>query len=140
MSEKEVFERTISLMNTIAIQNPTMLDTIMTDEVLKLALKNLDLKMKNELENYMFHKKQICFEYASQKEFNDELIKFIVRNLLSLWNLYVTYEAIKKARGIELELEIDINSVLEVLEQEGLKEPPKTTTEFSSNLNRSLSF
>lgn len=140
MSEKEVFERTISLMNTIAIQNPTMLDTIMTDEVLKLAHKNLDLKMKNELENYKFLKKLTCFEYVSQKEFNDEVIKLIVRNLLSLWNLYVTYETIKKARGIELELETDINSVLEILEQEGLKEPPKTTTEFSSNLNRSLSF
>lgn len=122
----------ISMMHTVASENPELLKVVMTDQVLIWTIKDLDQKLKEEYEKYITYKNLSLsqFENKSQKEMNEELVKITGRTLLSYYKLYKIFEELKDARNISIELETDINLILELLKEEKLYD--------QNTLNRTL--
>lgn len=114
----------ISLMNTIAMENPELLNMVMTDQVLIWTIKDLDCKLKEEYERYNTFKELLSqpIEPASEKEFKGELLKLSGKNLLSYYSLYKIYTKLKKARGLTIAFDTNIELIAELLKEEKLND------------------
>lgn len=115
-------KRLLSAMHQVANNIPEQLDQVITNQVLILAIQDIDKNLKQYFEYYINAKKysKQKFEYESDKLQNDNIMHFSIREVLSYYKIYLAYEKVRESRSIEITLETDIEFVKEVLINNGL--------------------
>ena len=125
--EIEQINNVVGTIHNIARKAPQLLSMVLTDEILKYCIIDLDEKMKVFLDyclNNAANMKDNSIE-QQRRNFNATLLSLNKKELEEYFKMYIEYEKIRQKRNIDINWTVDIISVDNVL---GIKEPKPTNT------------
>ena len=127
MNEKEIeqINNVVSAIHNIARKTPKLLDMVLTDEILKYCIIDLDEKMKVFLDYCLNNAANMKDNSIDQqrRNFNATLLSLNKKELEEYYKMYVEYENIRQKRNINIDWTVGIDTVSNVL---GINPPNKT--------------
>ena len=122
-TNKEKYSKKLAeIFNEIAANNPEMLNSLMTDELLECVMKELYFEMEQELHTYeyAFHLMTTPPEdcYRKDKDYWIAWAKVARKSLVSQNELYKAYESLRASRNLDIEHDFDPNLVEKALNDE----------------------
>ncbi len=125
--EIEQINNVVGTIHNIARKAPQLLSMVLTDEILKYCIIDLDEKMKVFLD--YCHNNSLSMKNNNLdpriRNFNATLLSLNKKELEEYFKMYIEYEKIRQKRNIDINWTVDIISVDNVL---GIKEPKPTNT------------
>ena len=123
--EVEQINNVVSTIHNIARKTPQLLDMILTDEILKHCIIDLDEKMKVFLDYCLNNAANMKDNSIDQqrRNFNATLLSLNKKELEEYYKMYVEYENIRQKRNINIDWTVDIDTVSNVL---GIEQQDKT--------------
>ncbi len=119
MNEKEIeqINNVVSTIHNIARKTPQLLDMVLTDEILKYSIIDLDEKMKVFLDYCLNNAANMKDNSIDQqrRNFNATLLSLNKKELEEYYKMYVEYENIRQKRNINIDWTVGIDTVSNVL-------------------------
>ena len=133
--ENPLIKQIVSLAYTVADEQPELLDTVLTDQVLIWAAEDLGHQMSVYSKLYITNRSRLCypFEYESKKELVEQAIIAYTHTLLVYYKKYKIFSELLSSRNIEVKLEIDPIIVEQLLIDEKLIAPIGPLAQPSNN-------
>lgn len=123
VSKEEYIKRLMTTFNTVAANNPEMLDSLMTDDVLECIMKELCAGIKFYYEKYKecIDISELSSESISNRDYAKNIAISYRRTLASSNKLYKAYESLRAARNLEIDFDFDPSLVSKALDEEDKK-------------------
>lgn len=116
--------------DVLALKDPSIIDVIVTDEVLKILIAKTDNRMQELLESYFKNVNRVqALTFAnglsSEIKLSKDVLSVVSRDIRASYSLYKTYDKIAEFRSIKVRTTTKMDVVETVLADNGLLAKPR---------------